>query len=153
MKRKKYFMSKSMFPQTIDVVKTKALALDIELEVGDIADFDWANADQYCGLLVQNPDNLGNFEDMSEFAAKLKKHKIVFTIAQDILSLSILKPPGEMGADIAIGSAQRMGIPMAFGGPHPGYFAATEKFKRKMPGRMIGVSIDRHGNQAYRMAL
>lgn len=77
----------------------------------------------------------------------------MFTIAADVLSLNLVKTPAEMGADIALGSAQRMGIPMAYGGPHPGYFAAKEHFKRKMPGRIIGVSIDRHGNQAFRLAL
>ena len=146
MKRNKYFISENMFPQTIDVVKTKALALNIDLEIGKLEDFDWSKADEYMGMMVQKPDNFGNVYDHTEIAEKMKKHKIVFTIAADILSLNLIKPPGEMGADIAIGSAQRMGIPMAYGGPHPGYFAATDKFKRKMPGRLIGISIDRHGN-------
>jgi len=104
-------------------------------------------------MLVQNPDTLGNFKDHSELAAKLKEKKMIFTLDSDILSLTLMKPPAEMGADIAVGSAQRFGIPMAFGGPHPGYFAAADQFKRKMPGRIIGISKDRHGNQAFRMAL
>lgn len=83
----------------------------------------------------------------------MKEHKIVFTIIADILSLCLYKTPADMGADIACGSAQRMGIPMAYGGPHPAYFACVDQYKRKMPGRIMGVSIDRHGNQAFRMAL
>jgi len=78
---------------------------------------------------------------------------MVFTIACDLLSCTLAKPPGEMGADIVVGSAQRMGIPMAFGGPHPGFFATSDKLKRKMPGRVIGISKDVHGNQAFRMAM
>ena len=153
MKRKKYFMSENMFPQTIDVVRTKAAALDIELVVGKLEDFDWDNATEYMGLMVQNPDNFGTVHDFSELAKKVKESKCVFTIAADLLCMNLVKPPGEMGADIALGSSQRMGIPMAFGGPHPGFFATTDKFKRRIPGRLIGVSIDRLGNQAYRMAL
>ena len=105
------------------------------------------------GMLVQNPDNFGSFSDHTELAAKLKENKIVFTIVADILSLNVFKSPGEMGADIAYGSAQRMGIPIAYGGPHPGYFATSQKHIRKMPGRIIGVSKDAHGNQAFRMTL
>ena len=152
-KRTKYYMSETIFPQTIDVVRTKCDALDIELVVGPASEFPWEHAKEYMGCMVQNPDNFGTVADHTEFGAKLKESKVVFTIAADILSLNLIKTPAEMGADIAVGSAQRMGIPMAFGGPHPGYFAAAEKFKRKMPGRIIGMSIDRHGNQAFRMAL
>lgn len=92
-------------------------------------------------------------KDYTDLAEKLANKKIVFTIIADILSLNIFKPPGQMGADIACGSAQRMGIPMAYGGPHPAYFACTNKLKRKMPGRIIGVSKDVHGNNAFRMSL
>jgi glycine dehydrogenase len=91
--------------------------------------------------------------DHTELAKKLADSKIVFTICADILSLALAKTPGEMGADIAVGSVQRMGIPMAFGGPHPGYFATSDKLKRKMPGRVIGISKDVHGNQAFRMSM
>lgn len=103
--------------------------------------------------MVQNPDNLGNLEDLSSVAAKLKENKVVFTVIADILSLAITKPPGEMGVDIAVGSVQRFGVPMAFGGPHPGYMACKDDLKRKMPGRIIGVSKDIHGDLAFRMAL
>ena len=104
-------------------------------------------------MLVQNPDNYGTVHDYTSLGAKLTENKMIFTIAADILSLNIIKPPGHMGADIAVGNAQRMGIPMAFGGPHPGYFATKEKHIRKMPGRIIGVSKDVHGDQAFRMTL
>jgi glycine dehydrogenase len=152
-KRTRYFVSESTFPQTIDVLKTKCHALNIDLVVGNIEEFDWSKAKEFCGVLVQNPDNFGNFKDYTEFSAKLKEDKLIFTIAADILSLCIFKTPADMGAEIAVGSAQRMGIPLSYGGPHPGYFAAIEKYKRKLPGRIIGVSKDMHGNKAYRMAL
>ena len=96
---------------------------------------------------------MGNFTDITEVASKLKEKKVVVTMIADILALAIMKPPGEMGVDIAIGSVQRFGVPMAYGGPHPGYMACKDEFKRKMPGRLIGVSIDAQGDKAYRMAL
>jgi len=123
------------------------------LVVGKLENFDWANAKDYCGLIVQNPDNFGNVKDYTSLAAKLQESQMIFTIVADILSLNLIKSPGEMGADIACGSAQRMGIPMGYGGPHPGYFAALEKHRRRMPGRIIGISKDAHGNQAFRMTL
>jgi len=152
-KREKYFLSESTFPQNIDVIKTKCHALNIELVIGDVAKFDWSKASEYCGMLVQNPDNFGNLHDYTELGSVLRQNDIVFTICADILSLTLAKPPGDMNADIAVGSAQRMGIPLAFGGPHPGFFATTDKLKRKMPGRVIGISKDVHGNQAFRMAM
>lgn len=118
-------MSDSLFPQTIDVVKTRCHAIGIELEIGKIDDFDWDRASEYAGILVQNPDNFGSVTDFTELGAMCKENKVIFTIIADILSLNIIKPPSEMNADIACGSAQRMGIPMAFGGPHPGYFATS----------------------------
>ena len=104
-------------------------------------------------MLVQNPDNFGTVHDYTELGTKLAESKMIFTISADILSLKIIKPPGQMGADITVGNSQRMGVPMAFGGPHPGYFATKEKYIRKIPGRIIGVSKDVHGNQAFRMTL
>jgi len=152
-KRNKFFLSKHVFPQNIEVVKTKADGLGIELVIDEPANFNWAKADEFCGYMVQNPDNLGNISDITEVASKLREHKVVVTIIADILSLALVKTPGEMGADIAIGSAQRFGVPMGFGGPHAGYMAVKDEFKRKMPGRLIGVSKDIHGNRALRMAL
>jgi len=152
-KRSKYFVSESIFPQTIDVIKTKAHAIGIELVFGKTEDFDWEGADEYSGMIVQNPDNFGSVKDFTELSAKLQENKLVFTIISDILSCTILKTPGEMGADITCGSAQRMGIPLGYGGPHPGFFASKDKYKRKLPGRVIGISKDVHGNQAFRMAM
>lgn len=121
--------------------------------IDEPANFNWAKANEYCGYMVQNPDNLGTITDITEVAAKLHEQKVVVTVIADILSLAITKTPAEMGADIAVGSAQRFGVPMAFGGPHAGYMAVKDEFKRKMPGRLIGVSKDCHGNKAYRMSL
>jgi len=152
-KRMKYFVSESIFPQTIDVMATKAHAINMELIVGKTEDFDFSKADEFAGMIVQNPDNFGSIHDYSELAKQVKEKKLVFTIIADVLSLNLVKTPADMGADIACGSAQRMGIPMAFGGPHPGFFASVDKFKRKLPGRIIGVSIDSQGDKAYRMSL
>ncbi len=103
-KRNKFFLSKHIFPQNIDVIKTKAYGLGIELVIDEPANFNWSKAEEYCGYMVQNPDNLGNVHDITELAAKLKEKQIVVTVIADILSLAITKPPGEMGADIAVGS-------------------------------------------------
>ena len=102
---------------------------------------------------MQSPDNIGNCTDFTEFFTKLKDHKVRSIILQDLLSTPIAKPAGEMNADIAVGSVQRFGIPMGFGGPHPAYIACKDEFKRKMPGRIIGVSKDVHGTPAYRMSM
>lgn len=134
-------------------MKTKCHAIGIDLVIGNPADFDWSKGSEFSGMLVQNPDNLGNVTDYTDLSTKLKENKMIFTIVADLLSMCIIKPPGEMGADIACGNAQRMGIPLGYGGPHPGYFAAVDKYKRKLPGRIIGISKDRHGDKAYRMAL
>jgi glycine dehydrogenase len=152
-KRTSYFVSETLFPQTIDVIKTKCHAVGIDLHIGKVEEFPWSKASEYCGLMVQNPDNFGNVKDFSDLSQQLKDNKLVFTIVADILSLNLIKPPGRMGADIAVGSAQRMGVPFGYGGPHPGYFACSDKHKRKMPGRVMGISKDVHGNQAFRMAM
>jgi glycine dehydrogenase len=125
-KRTKYFVSESIFPQTIDVIRTRAHAIGVDLVVNKLEEFDWAQASDYCGLLVQNPDNFGSVHDFTELSQKLKEEGLIFTIVADLLSSTIYKPPGEMGADIACGSAQRLGIPFGYGGPHPGYFAVKE---------------------------
>ena len=104
-KRNKFFLSDSVFPQTIDVIKTKCHASGIDLEIGNTADFDWSKGKEYMGMLVQNPDNFGNVQDFSELSAKLKESKTIFIIVADILSLNIIKSPHDMGADIACGSA------------------------------------------------
>lgn len=104
-------------------------------------------------MIAQNPDNFGNLTNFTELFEKLQKHGVKAVLNSDILSLAIVKSPGEMGADIAVGGVQRFGLPMGYGGPHPGYFAAKEDLKRKMPGRIIGISKDADGNTALRLSL
>lgn len=152
-KRKKFFLSKSMWAQTIGVCQTRADGLGIELIIDDLENFPMDQASEFCGVIFQNPDRLGNVKDFSEFFAQLQKSKVRCCIASDLMGNCIMKPPGKMGADIAVGTVQRFGLPVAFGGPHPGYLACKDEFKRKMPGRVIGVSIDADGNSALRTAM
>jgi glycine dehydrogenase len=148
---KKYFVSESLFPQSIDVLKTRAASLGIELVIGNFKQFQF---DELCfGAVLQYPDEKGNIEDYTDFVKQGKEQGATIAVAADILSLALLKAPGEWGADIAFGSTQRFGIPMGYGGPHAAYFATKEEFKRNIPGRIIGVSIDAQGNRALRMAL
>jgi len=135
------------------VIKTRSLGNGVELVIGPIADFPWSESKEYCGMIAQNPDNLGNLNNFSELFSKLHDHGVKAVLNSDILSLAIVKSPGDMGADIAVGGVQRFGIPMGYGGPHPGYFAVKEDLKRKMPGRIIGISKDADGNTALRMSL
>jgi len=145
------FVSDECFPQTIDVIKTRAIPHGIEVIVGDFKTFELNN--NIFAVVVQYPALKGDVYDYSDFFAKSKALKINTIICADILSLAILKSPAEIGADIAVGSTQRFGIPMGYGGPHAAYFAAKEDFKRNLPGRIIGISIDAQNNKAYRMAL
>ncbi len=147
----KFFVSKRIFPQTKDVLKNRATPLGIELIEGDCrkADFD----DSYFGAIIQYPDERGKVTNFKPFAEKVSAHEMKLVVATDLLSLSLLTPPGEWGADVVVGSSQRFGIPMGYGGPHAGFFATTDEFKRQIPGRIIGVSVDRLGNHALRMAL
>lgn len=147
----KFFVSDECFPQTIDVVKTRAVPLNIEVVVGDINKINLDNS--YLGALVQYPGSEGNIQDYTQLFAKLKEKNIFIAVAADIMSLALLTSPGELGADAVVGSTQRFGVPMGYGGPHAAYFATLDKYKRSVPGRMIGVSIDAQGNRAYRMAL
>ncbi len=146
-----YFVDENIFPQTLDVLYGKAEPLGIVIETGNFQTF--KIHDKVFGALLQYPGADGTITDFSEFAEKLHEKGLLLSVAADILSLAILKPPAELGADIVLGSTQRLGIPMGYGGPHAAYFATHEKFKRKIPGRIIGVSKDIHGNTAYRMAL
>lgn len=148
---KKFFVSDKIFPQTIDVLKSRSKPFGIELVIGDHLSLELNN--DYFGLLVQYPAMNGEVYDYSDFFAKADSFAIYKTVAADILSLTLLVPPGEFGADCAVGSTQRLGIPMGFGGPHAAYFATREEFKRVIPGRIIGVSVDSQGNRALRMAL
>ena len=144
------FVSKDCHPQTIDVIKTRAEPLGLTVVVGDEATD--IKEDIVCGIL-QYPGTLGDIKDPSEAISKIHKNNGKAVLVCDLLALAKLKTPAELGADIAVGSSQRFGIPMGYGGPHAGFFATKDEFKRSMPGRIIGVSVDRHGNKAYRLSL
>ena len=147
---KKVFVSKDCHPQTIDVIKTRAEPLGLDIIVGDEKkDID---SDIICGI-IQYPGTLGDIKDPSEAISKIHKNNGKVVLVCDLLALAKLKTPGELGADIAVGSSQRFGIPMGYGGPHAAFFATKDEYKRSMPGRIVGVSIDRHGNKAFRLAL
>jgi glycine dehydrogenase len=147
----KFFVSSDVFPSTIEVMKTNAAPLGIELVIGDAGSVELDG--QFFGALVQYPDQRGAIVDFRAFAEKAKATGIFVGVACDLLSLTLLTPPGEWGADAAIGSTQRFGLPMGFGGPAAAFFACKEDFKRQMPGRVIGITVDASGEKAYRMAL
>ncbi|MDP2363392.1 MAG: glycine dehydrogenase (aminomethyl-transferring), partial [Ignavibacteria bacterium] len=148
---KRFFVSDEVFPQTIDVLKTRSKPLGIELVIGSHKSIEINN--DYFGLLVQYPTLNGDIYDYVDLFAKAQANGIFKVVAADFLSLTMLTPPGEFGADCAVGSTQRFGIPMGYGGPHAAYFATKDEFKRVIPGRIIGVSVDSQGNRALRMAL
>ena len=147
----KFFISNTVFPQTIDVVRTRAVPYGIELVIGD------ANTtkldDSFFGALIQYPDINGEIVDYKKFVEDAKSKEIQVVVATDLLALALLTPPGEWGADCVVGNSQRFGVPLGYGGPHAAFFACRENYKRLMPGRIIGVSIDAEGNKALRMAL
>lgn len=151
-KASKFFVSNACHPQTIDVLVARAEPLGIDLVIGDYATLDITDADLF-GVLLQYPDTNGEVIDYSDFIAAAKENQVKVALASDLLALVMLKSPGEMGADVVVGSAQRFGVPMGFGGPHAGFFATKEEYKRQLPGRIIGASKDMDGNNAYRMAL
>ncbi len=146
-----FLVSEEVLPQTIAVLKTRALPRNIEIVV--LAEKDMKYTDKVFGVLFQYPGKTGTINDLPKFAQKAKDAGVFVTVAADLLSLALLTPPGEWGADAVVGTTQRMGIPFGFGGPHAAYFATTEKFKRLLPGRIIGISKDADGNTALRMAL
>ena len=149
--RPNFFVDKEIFPQTIDVLQTRAKPIGIEIVIGD---YNSANIDEtYFGAIVQYPNDKGSIEDYSAFIADVHKAGAFITMATDLLALTLLTPPGELGADVAIGSAQRFGVPLGYGGPHAAFMATTDAFKRNIPGRIIGISVDALGNRALRMAL
>jgi glycine dehydrogenase len=149
--RPTFFVDKNVFPQTIDVIYTRATPLNIEVVVGDYAaatpDANWF------GALIQYPDATGAVEDYRNFIGKVHEAGAYVAMATDLLALTLLTSPGDLGADAALGSAQRFGVPLGFGGPHAAFFAVKDEFKRAIPGRIIGVSIDAEGKRALRMAL
>ncbi|MDE0929810.1 MAG: glycine dehydrogenase, partial [Halioglobus sp.] len=146
-----FLIADDCHPQTIAVVKTRAKALDIEVLVGDPAEL--LNATEAFGLLVQYPGTYGHLQDISPLTEKAHAKNTLVAVAADIMALLLVKSPGSMGADVVLGNTQRFGVPMGFGGPHAAFFATRDAYKRSTPGRIIGVSIDRRGNQALRMAM
>ncbi|MCB0548829.1 MAG: glycine dehydrogenase (aminomethyl-transferring), partial [Phaeodactylibacter sp.] len=146
-----FLVSDKVLPQTIDVLKTRANPLDIEVVIGDWRSFEFT--DKTFGLLLQYPDREGSVEDYRALVEKARAQEIYVTVAADLLSLALLTPPGEWGADAVVGNSQRFGVPMGYGGPHAAFFATREEHKRQIPGRIIGVSVDAYGKKAYRMAL
>ena len=147
----KFFVSEEILPQTLSVLQTRSTPIGIELVVGNHETFDFSN--EFFGAILQYPGKYGQVNDYSAFIAKAGANEIKVAVAADILSLATLTSPGEMGAAVVVGTTQRFGIPMGYGGPHAAYFATKEEYKRSMPGRIIGVSIDANGNRALRMAL
>ncbi|AVW97087.1 aminomethyl-transferring glycine dehydrogenase [Vibrio parahaemolyticus] len=145
-----FFVADDVNPQTIEVVKTRAKFIGFEVLVGSLESL--PEQDVF-GALVQYPSTTGEVRDLTDIIAKAQANKTLVTVATDLLASTLLKPAGEMGADVAIGSAQRFGVPMGYGGPHAAFMATRDKHKRTMPGRVIGVSIDAKGNQALRMAM
>lgn len=142
----KFFVSEEILPQTLSVLQTRSTPLNIKLVVGNHETFDFST--EFFGAILQYPGKYGQVYDYAGFIAKAKENEIKVAVAADILSLAKLTPPGEMGAAVVVGTTQRFGIPMGYGGPHAGYFATKEEYKRSMPGRIIGVSIDANGNRA-----
>ncbi|TBT31339.1 glycine dehydrogenase (aminomethyl-transferring) [Vibrio parahaemolyticus] len=145
-----FFVADDVHPQTIEVVKTRAKFIGFEVLVGSLESLPEQNV---FGALVQYPSTTGEVRDLTDIIANAQANKTLVTVATDLLASTLLKPAGEMGADVAIGSAQRFGVPMGYGGPHAAFMATRDKHKRTMPGRVIGVSIDAKGNQALRMAM
>ena len=148
---KKFFVSELLFPQTIDILKTRANPYGIELVIGDHLTF--GLHDEFFGAIVQYPAGNGGIYDYTAFAQQAHEKNVKVTVVADLLSLTLLTPPGEWGADIVVGTTQRFGVPIGFGGPHAAYFATKEEYKRSIPGRIIGVTIDSNNNYALRMAL
>ena len=147
----KFFVSEEILPQTLSVLKTRAIPIGVELVVGNHEEFDFSN--EFFGAIVQYPGKYGQVYDYTNFIGKANANDIKVAVAADILSLVKLKAPAEFGADVVVGTTQRFGIPLGYGGPHAGYFATKQAYKRSIPGRIIGVTKDRNGNRALRMAL
>lgn len=149
--KNRFFIDSEVFPQTKDVIYTRARPFGIEIVEGD---YKRAAIDaSYFGALVQYPNNIGSIEDYRSFIETVHATNAYVVMATDLLALTLLTPPGELGADVAVGAAQRFGVPLGYGGPHAGFMSAKEEFKRNLPGRIIGISVDAQGNRALRMAL
>jgi glycine dehydrogenase len=149
-----FLVSDSCFPQTLDVLRERAAPLGIEIVLApNLLLHTTTFGDRVFGALVQTPDEAGRVHDLREFIARAKRAGVLVAVGTDLLSLALLTPPGEMGADVVYGNSQRFGVPLGYGGPHAAFFATLQKHLRQAPGRIIGVSIDAHGNTAYRMSL
>ncbi len=147
----RFFVSEDVLPQTISVLKTRGIPLGIDLEIGNPGTFDYSN--QYFGALIQLPGKTGEIKEISSFISRSHQSGIKVAVAVDLMSLVLIEAPGKFGADVVVGTSQRFGIPMGYGGPHAAFFATREEYKRNLPGRIIGVTRDRDGNRALRMAL
>lgn len=154
-KKHTFFVDSGVLPQTIAVLRTRAKGFGIQVVIGDVnavLDNEALRAD-LCGVLVQYPDVNGSIKDFSAVAESVHSIGGLVVCATDLLALTMLKPPGAWGADVVLGNSARFGVPAGYGGPHGGFFAVTDNLKRKMPGRLIGVSRDATGKPAYRLAL
>ncbi|HAA23339.1 MAG TPA: glycine dehydrogenase (aminomethyl-transferring) [Cytophagales bacterium] len=151
-KAPKFFVDANTFPQTLSLLQTRAEPMGIQLVVADRSELNVQDSDLY-GVLLSYPDGNGSVEDYTALIEAAHENGVTVAMTTDLLALTLLKAPGEMGADVVVGSSQRLGIPMGYGGPHAAFFATREAYKRQIPGRIIGVSKDRHGNNGYRMAL
>jgi len=147
----KFFVSEEILPQTLSVLETRSAPIGVELVIGNHETFDFST--DFFGAILQYPGKFGQVHDYADFIAKAAANEIKVAVAADILSLAKLTPPGEMGAAVVLGTTQRFGIPLGYGGPHAAYFATKDEYKRSMPGRIIGVTVDTDGNRALRMAL
>lgn len=153
-KRKGFFASDDCHPQTLSLLQTRADGLGIDLRIGPLSELDFEHGEGgLCGILLQYPTSDGRIEDYRAIAAEAKSHRCMTVVAADLLALTLLTPPGEWGADVCVGSAQRFGVPMGLGGPHAAFISTEEKHARKLPGRIIGVSRDAQGKPALRMAI
>ena len=148
----RFFVDENTFPQTLDVLRTRATPIGVELVVGDVSKVDLSDAGIFA-IYIQNPDNNGTVADHTALIKEAHDRDLYVVMGADLMSLLLMKSPGEMGADVVVGSSQRFGVPMGFGGPHAAFFATRDEFKRQMPGRIIGASVDASGNPGYRMAL
>lgn len=147
-----FVVDPNIFPQTLELLQSRAKPIGIEIKSTDLKQYDLSDPEVF-GILFQYPDNDGNIKDQKDIIEKAKESGVYVAAVADLLSLTMLVPPGELGADVVVGTTQRFGVPMGFGGPHAAYFATRESFKRHIPGRIIGVSVDKAGNKGYRMAL
>jgi glycine dehydrogenase len=147
-----FFVDENTFPQVIDLLKTRSAPIGVTLQIGNVEKLDLTSPELFA-IYVQNPDNNGEIKDYTSLIETAHEKEIFAVVGADLMSLLLVKSPGEMGADVVVGCSQRFGVPMGFGGPHAAFFATKEEFKRQIPGRIIGISIDASGNPGYRMAL